>query len=131
MNAINDIAVLVKEYISPETIWLVPCLYALGMMIKKSIRIDDTLIPTILCVVGIFLSALISVASCQPNNWIGWVILGAVSLGQGYMIAAAAICLNQLIKQHVRAGKLKRGFDGDWDLETTEHKTERNEKTCQ
>lgn len=113
MEAISQISYLVKEYISPEIIWLVPCLYALGTIIKKSVRIDDTLIPTVLCVVGIFLSALISVANCEPVNWMSWVILCAVSLGQGYMIAAAAICLNQLIKQHMRAGELKRGFDGD------------------
>lgn len=48
MEALNEISMLVKEYISPETLWLVPCLYALGIIIKKSIRIDDTLIPTIL-----------------------------------------------------------------------------------
>ena len=41
-----------------------------------------------------------------------WVILAAVSVGQGYVLAAAAICLNQLIKQHGRAGALKKGFDG-------------------
>lgn len=115
MGALNDISMLIKEYISPETIWLVPCLYAMGCIIKKSIRIDDTLIPTILCIMGIFLSALVSFASCEPTTWIQWVILGAVSLGQGYIIAAAAICLNQLLKQHSRAGNLKKGFDGDSD----------------
>lgn len=72
-------------------------------------------IPTILCVVGIFLSALVSFASREPQGWIQWVILAAVSLGQGYVIAAAAICLNQLIKQHIRAGELQAGFDGKED----------------
>ena len=50
----------IKEYIMPETVWLVPRLYVLGSIIKRSIRIDDTLIPTVLCVVGILLSALVS-----------------------------------------------------------------------
>lgn len=115
MEALNEISSLVKEYISPEIIWLVPCLYALGSIVKKSKRIDDTLIPAILCVVGIFLSALVSFASCEPQGWVQWVILAAVSLGQGYVIAAAAICLNQLIKQHIRAGELQAGFDGKED----------------
>ena len=119
MNELSEISVLVKEYISPETVWLVPCLYALGSIIKRSIRIDDTLIPGVLCVVGIFLSALVSVASCEPTNWIQWVILVAVSIGQGYVLAAAAICLNQLIKQHGRAGELKKGFDGQIKEEKT------------
>lgn len=54
VESISQISSLVKEYIMPETVWLVPCLYALGSIIKRSIRIDDTLIPTVLCVVGIF-----------------------------------------------------------------------------
>lgn len=121
MDELNQISALVKEYIAPETVWLVPCLYALGSIIKRSIRIDDTLIPTVLCVVGIFLSALVSVASCEPVTWVQWVVLVAVSLGQGYVLAAAAVCLNQLIKQHSIAGRLKKGFDGSAaDLQQTE-----------
>ena len=38
MEALNEISMLVKEYISPETLWLVPCLYALGIIIKKSMK---------------------------------------------------------------------------------------------
>ena len=121
MEALNEISALVKEYITPETVWLVPCLYALGSIIKRSVRIDDTLIPTVLCVVGVFLSALVSVASCEPTNWMGWVILSAVSLGQGYMVAAAAVCLNQLVKQHAIAGGLKKGFEGEEESEPKDH----------
>lgn len=40
-------------------------------------------------------------------------ILSAVSLGQGYMVAAAAVCLNQLVKQHTLAVGLKKGFEGE------------------
>ena len=118
MNELSEISVLVKEYVSPETVWLVPCLYALGSIIKRSIRIDDTLIPGILCLVGVLLSALVSVAACEPVGWMQWVILAAVSIGQGYVLAAA-ICLNQLLKQHSRAGALKKGFDGQIKEEKT------------
>ena len=67
MNELSEISALVKEYISPETVWLVPCLYALGSIIKRSIRIDDTLIPGILCLVGVLLSALVSVAPASRS----------------------------------------------------------------
>lgn len=119
VDELSEISALVKEYISPETVWLVPCLYALGSIIKRSIRIDDTLIPGILCLVGVLLSALVSVAACEPVGWMQWVILAAVSIGQGYVLAAAAICLNQLLKQHSRAGALKKGFDGQIKEEKT------------
>ncbi len=119
MNELSEISVLVKEYVLPETVWLVPCLYALGSIIKRSIRIVDTLIPGILCLVGVLLSALVSVAACEPVGWMQWVTLIAVSIGQGYVLAAAAICLNQLIKQHGRAGALKKGFDGKEEEDET------------
>ena len=93
MNELSEISVLVKEYVSPETVWLVPCLYALGSIIKRSIRIDDTLIPGILCLVGVLLSALVSVAACEPVGWMQWVILAAVSVGQGRQSASIS-CSN-------------------------------------
>ena len=68
---------------------------------------------------GVLLSALVSVAACEPVGWMQWVILAAVSIGQGYVLAAAAICLNQLLKQHSRAGALKKGFDGQIKEEKT------------
>ena len=71
------------------------------------------------CAVGVLLSALVSVAACEPVGWMQWVILAAVSIGQGYVLAAAAICLNQLIKQHGRAGALKKGFDGKEEEDET------------
>ena len=104
MNELSEISALVKEYISPETVWLVPCLYALGSIIKRSIRIDDTLIPGILCLVGVLLSALVSVAACEPVGWMQWVILAAVSIGQG--VCAGGCChLPQSAYQAARQGR--------------------------
>lgn len=120
MESISQISSLVKEYIMPETVWLVPCLYALGSIIKRSIRIDDTLIPTVLCVVGIFLSALVSVASCEPTNWMQWVILVAVSIGQGYVLGSGSSLPQSAYQTHSIAGRLKKGFDGQEKTEVSD-----------
>ena len=46
--------------------------------------------------------------------------LGEISaLVKEYISPAAAICLNQLIKQHGRAGALKKGFDGKEEEDET------------
>ena len=69
MNELSEISVLVKEYVSPETVWLVPCLYALGSIIKRSIRIDDTLIPGILCLVGVLLFIIYDKTYIVNKKW--------------------------------------------------------------
>lgn len=103
----DEIYLLIKEYLQPELIWFVPCLYILGCCIKKSIRIDDTLIPDILVVVGIVLSALAGLSRNNPVSWVEWVILISVSIGQGGVLASLAVCCNQIIKQHLKANNMK------------------------
>lgn len=103
----NEIYMLVKEYLQPELVWFVPCLYILGHCIKKSIRIDNTLIPNILVVVGIALSGLVGLSQNNPTGWVEWVILVSVSIGQGGVLASLAVCCNQIIKQHLKANNMK------------------------
>lgn len=104
----DEIYLLIKEYLQPELIWFVPCLYILGCCIKKSIRIDDTLIPDILVVVGIVLSALAGLSRNNPVSWVEWTVLISVSIGQGGVLAALAVCGNQILRQHIKANNLKK-----------------------
>lgn len=99
----QEITLLIKEYISPELVWFIPFLYLSGNVIKKSKRIDDTLIPNILIVLGIFLSALVSITNNKPNGWMQWVVLSAISIGQGGFLAAMPVLLNQIIKQKLKS----------------------------
>jgi hypothetical protein len=107
VNCLNEIYLLVKEYLQPELVWFVPFLYILGRCIKKSVRIDDTLIPDVLVVVGIALSGLVGLSKNSPVTWMEWVILVSVSIGQGGVLASLAVLCNQIIKQHVKANNLK------------------------
>ena len=109
----NDIYILIKEYLQPELVWFVPCLYILGRCIKKSIRIDNTLIPNILVLVGIALSALTGLSNNSPVSWMEWVILISVSIGQGGVLAALAVCGNQMLKQHFKAKENKNSCKGE------------------
>ena len=113
MNELSEISALVKEYISPETVWLVPCLYALGSIIKRSIRHrrhPDTGHP----VPGG--GAAVGAGECGCLRAGRLDAVGDSGGGEHRTGVCAgggcAICLNQLIKQHGRAGALKKGFDG-------------------
>jgi hypothetical protein len=81
-------------YILPELLVLVVVLYVVGMLIKKSERIADKLIPLLLGVIGIFIASLYEI-----------VILGfgleAIYNGiiQGLLCAGSAVYTREVYKQ--------------------------------
>jgi hypothetical protein len=83
-----------QTYIKPELLVLVPVLYVIGMMLKKSKRVDDRMIPAILGEVGMVL-AMIWAISTEGLSGIG-VFTG---LTQGILAAGMAVYTNQLVKQ--------------------------------
>ena len=84
----------IVSYIKPELLVLVPALYALGAVFKKSEKVKDNYIPLILTAVSLVLSCLYV---------LGTEGLSAVSvftaIVQGLLCVAAAVYVNQLFKQ--------------------------------
>ena len=84
----------VVSYIKPELLVLVPALYALGAVFKKSEKVKDNFIPLILTAVSLVLSCLYV---------LGTEGLSAVSvftaIVQGLLCVAAAVYGNQMFKQ--------------------------------
>lgn len=89
---------LVKEYISPELFILVPVLYILGIVIKKSI-IKDKLIPILLGLISILLTGLYLFATVEFNNIKEVLMIIFTTLTQGILIAAVSVYFNQIYKQ--------------------------------
>lgn len=90
---------MLKEFIKPELIVLVPVLYLIGMMLKKS-QISDKYIPSYLGIVSIALSGLVVFSSVALTDW-KEVFLGVFScFTQGVLCAGASVYVNQLIKQN-------------------------------
>lgn len=84
------------SYIRSELFVLVPVLYALGMALKKS-PISDWLIPYLLSVSGIALSALyLCTFMCDARA------LWFASVTQGVLCAACSVYADNLIKQFAR-----------------------------
>lgn len=82
------------DYIKPEMLVLVPVLYIIGMMLKKTKRVDDRMIPAILGEIGMVLAMLWAI-SAEGLSGIG-VFTG---LTQGILCAGMAVYANQLWKQ--------------------------------
>lgn len=95
-----DIEIL-KGFIKPELLILIPVLYLVGMGLKKS-NIKDAYIPFILGASGIILSILWVFAASNIVNMKDILLAAFSSITQGIICAGASVYVNQLIKQ---AGK--------------------------
>lgn len=102
---------LISVYFSPEFIYSIPFLILVGKAVKKSTRIDDSLIPTILFILGICTSAIISLANNQPYTVFQWGSLIITTLGQGWLAGLTAVGTHQLFKQS-KLFKQFSTFDG-------------------
>ena len=89
---------LIKEYISPELLILVPVMYFIGLGIKKS-KLKDNLIPLLLGVVSILLTGLYLFATMDYNSVKEVMLVIFSTLTQGVIIAALSVYFNQLYKQ--------------------------------
>ncbi len=89
---------LLKEFIKPELIILVPVLYLFGVALKRS-QVADKHIPWILGGGAVVLSLAFVVATSEFSGWQS-ILLGAFSgVTQGILCAGASVYVNQLIKQ--------------------------------
>lgn len=93
-----------EEFIKPELLILIPVLYLIGIGIKKSKKISDSLIPIILGGVGVLLSALWVFAMSDVSNGKEIAVAIFTAVTQGVLIAGASVYSNQLIKQFEKKG---------------------------
>jgi hypothetical protein len=84
-------------YRCPELMILVPVLYVLGVILKKS-PLQDWLIPYVLCGVGCALSFayLAGQGASAPEDWMT-LLFSAVT--QGVLCTACSVYVKNLIKQ--------------------------------
>ena len=89
---------LLKEFIKPEILVLIPVLYLIGVALKKS-QMADKNIPWLLGGIGVILTLLFVMSTSVFDGWQS-VLLGIFSsVTQGILCAGASVYVNQLIKQ--------------------------------
>ena len=89
---------LLKDYIKPELLVLIPVLYLVGVAVKNS-KIADKFIPWILGGVSVALSALWIFASSSITTAAEVALAIFTAVTQGILIAGASVYVNQLVKQ--------------------------------
>ncbi len=92
---------ILKDFIKPELLVLIPVLYLLGVALKKSTT-EDKLIPWILGGASVLLSVVFVVATCELDSWRNVMLAIFSGITQGILCAGASVYANQLKKQ---AGK--------------------------
>ena len=89
---------LLKEFVKPELMILIPVLYLCGVGIKKS-QIEDRFIPILLGAISVGLSFLFVVSTSDINGWQEVLMVTFSSITQGILCAGASVYVNQIIKQ--------------------------------
>ena len=92
---------LLKEFIKPELIVLIPVLYLIGKAIKGS-HIVNWLIPYILGISGIVLCLLWVLPTIKVFCWQEVSLAIFTAITQGILIAGASVYIDQLIKQNIK-----------------------------
>ena len=89
---------LLKEFIKPELLILVPVMWVIGYGIKRS-GISNTYIPLILGGISVVLSVLYVFAVAEVYDWRSIMAGAFTAITQGILTAGASVYVNQVIKQ--------------------------------
>ena len=92
-----DVEIL-KSFIKPELIILVPVLFIIGKAIKNS-KIKDEYIPLILGIVSIVLCSLYVYGTTDIASTKELIMSIFVVITQGVLVAGASVYADQLVKQ--------------------------------
>lgn len=90
---------ILKQFIFPELLVLVPALYVLGYAFKCAQPVPDKYIPALLGIVGVVIAAvyMLSITSTVGVQAVANMIFAAIV--QGLLCAGGAVFADQLIKQ--------------------------------
>ena len=89
---------IIKEFIKPELLILIPVLYIVGAGIKKT-KINDKFIPILLGSISIVLTGLYVYATSDLGNGKEVVLAIFTAITQGILLAGTSVYANQLYKQ--------------------------------
>ena len=99
-----DILEMIKEFIKPEMLIIVPVLYLIGMAVHKS-KCKNNYIPMILGLISTILVLIYLLATIDINCGKDVALLIFTAITQGILLAGASVYIDQLKKQHSELNK--------------------------
>lgn len=88
---------ILKDFIKPELLVLIPVLYILGKIIKKTKKIKDNYIPLSLGIIGIILASIYNISTSSVCTIRCFLMCLFVGVTQGILCAGMSVYANQLI----------------------------------
>lgn len=92
------------KLILEEYIFLVPVLYLIGYIMKKSEKVKDTNIPWALTIIGVVLGVIVAVPTANFATWQTAMADITKGIFQGALVTGATVLANQI---KVQANKAK------------------------
>lgn len=92
---------IIKEFIRPELLILVPVLYLIGICINNS-EINNKFIPFILGGISIILTALYVLGTSDIKTAKEVIMAIFTSITQGVLLSGASVYFNQIYKQIIK-----------------------------
>lgn len=89
---------MIKEFIKPELLVLIPVLYMFGSALKNS-QINNKHIPWLLGAFSVILSVMFIFATSEVEGTKATLISIFSGITQGILCAGASVYVNQLVKQ--------------------------------
>lgn len=89
---------MLKEFVKPELLVLIPVLYLFGLALKKS-QIADKHIPWLLGLVSVVMSFLFIIGTSVVTGWQEAIMAVFSGFTQGVLCAGASVYVNQIVKQ--------------------------------
>lgn len=89
---------ILKEFVKPELLILIPVLYIIGAGLKNS-KLKDNFIPIALGIFGIILSTIYVFATTKISGTKDILMGIFISLTQGILVAGCSVYFNQIYKQ--------------------------------
>lgn len=97
-----EITEMLKEFVRPELLVLIPVLYFIGMGLKQAQTFADKYIPVSLGGAGIVLSALWVVATSSITGPQAAALAVFTAIVQGVLVAGCAVYIDQIKKQSAK-----------------------------
>ena len=92
---------VLKEFVKPELLILIPVLYLVGMALKRSTFVDKY-IPIVLGISGILLATIYVFATTATVVAQDILMAIFVSITQGILVAGCSVYVNQIYRQSKR-----------------------------
>ena len=87
-----------QEFIQAELLVLIPVIYVIGIMLKKS-ALKDKYIPALLGIISVILSTIYVISISDLSSFKDVLTAIFTAITQGVLIAGASVYCNQIIKQ--------------------------------